>query len=92
VLFHKSLRLDREPAPLGHTDPAYLHEVKEAAVKAVIEAASNTREAELWSATDTIRGLLSQLQGTDQTAGYSVDDQLPVLWARQPGSGATIAM
>ncbi len=76
----------------GHTDPAYLHEVKEAAVQAVIEAASNTRRAELWSATGTIRGLVSQLQGTDQTAGFSVDDQLPILWARQPGTGATIAM
>ncbi len=76
----------------GHTDPAYLHEVKEAAVQAVVEAASNTRRAELWSATGTIRGLVSQLQGTDQTAGYSVDDQLPILWARQPGTGATIAM
>ncbi len=76
----------------GHTDPAYLHQVKEAAVKAVIEAASNTRQAELWSATGTIRGLVSQLQGTDQTAGFSVDDQLPILWARQPGTGATISM
>ncbi len=76
----------------GHTDPAYLHEVKEAAVQAVVEAASNTREAQLWTATGTIRGLLSQLQGTDQTAGFSVDDQLPILWARQPGTGATIGM
>ena len=76
----------------GHTDPAYLHEVKEAAVQAVVEAASHTREAQLWTATGTIRGLLSQLQGTDQTAGFSVDDQLPILWARQPGTGATIGM
>jgi hypothetical protein len=75
----------------GHTDPAYLHEVKEAAVQAVLEAASSTREAELWSATGTIHGLVSQLQGTDQTAGFSVDDQVPILWARQPGTGATIA-
>jgi PKD domain len=75
----------------GHTDPQYLHWVKEAAVRAVIKAASHTHEAELWSATGTIRGLVSQLQGTDQTAGYSVDTQLPILWARQPGTGATIA-
>ncbi len=75
----------------GHTDPGYLHRVKEAAVRAVIKAAANTHEAELWSATGTIRGLVSQLQGTDQTTGYSVDTQLPILWARQPGTGATIA-
>ena len=54
----------------GHTDPGYLHRVKEAAVRAVIKAASHTHEAELWSATGTIHGLVSQLQGTDQTAGY----------------------
>ncbi len=75
----------------GHTDPHYLRRVKQAAVRAVIKAASHTHEAELWSATGTIRGLVSQLQGTDQTAGYSVDTQLPILWARQPGTGATIA-
>ncbi|HME04358.1 MAG TPA: hypothetical protein VKG38_15160, partial [Solirubrobacteraceae bacterium] len=75
----------------GHTYPGYLHRVKEAAVRAVLEAASHTHEAELWSATGTIHGLVSQLQGTDQTAGFSVDDQLPILWARQPGTGATIA-
>ena len=75
----------------GHTFPGYLHHVKEAAVKAVIQAASHTHEAELWSATGTIKGLVSQLQGTDQTAGFSIDDQLPILWARQPGTGATIA-
>lgn len=75
----------------GHTDPGYLRRVKQAAVRAVIKAASHTQEAELWSATGTIRGLVSQLQGTDQTAGFSVDTQLPILWARQPGKGATIA-
>ncbi len=75
----------------GHTDPAYLRKVRKAAVKAVIKAAADTHEAELWSATGTIHGLVSQLQGTDQTAGFSVDQQLPILWARQPGTGATIA-
>jgi len=76
----------------GHTDPAYLHEVKEAAVQAVIEAAAHAQPAELWSATGNIHGLLSQVQGTDQMAGFAVDDQMPILWARQPGNGATIGM
>ena len=76
----------------GHTDPAYLHEVKQAAVQAVLQAQSNARPAELWSATGTIHGLLSQVQGTDQMAGFAVDDQLPILWAREPGTGATIGM
>jgi PKD domain len=76
----------------GHTDPAYLHEVKMAAVQAVLNAETNARDAELWSATGTIHGLLSQVQGTDQMAGFAVDDQLPILWAREPGTGATIGM
>ena len=76
----------------GHTDPGYLHQVKEAAVQAVLDAESNARSAELWSATGTIHGLLSEVQGTDQMAGFAVDDQLPILWAREPGTGATIGM
>lgn len=75
----------------GHTDPAYLHRIKEAAVKAVLDAESNAREAELWTATGTIKGLVSQVQGTDQMAGFAVDTELPILWAREPGTGATIA-
>jgi hypothetical protein len=76
----------------GHTDQAYLHQVKEAAVQAVLDAEAHARPAELWSATATIHGLLSQVQGTDQMAGYTVDDQLPILWAREPATGATIGM
>jgi hypothetical protein len=76
----------------GHTDPDYLHQVKQAAVQAVLEAQANAHPAELWSATGNIHGLLSQVQGTDQMAGFSVDDQMPILWARQPGTGATIGM
>jgi PKD domain len=75
----------------GHTDPAYLHRIKEAAVTAVLDAESNAREAELWSATGTIKGLVSQVQGTDQMAGFAVDTELPILWARERGTGATYA-
>jgi hypothetical protein len=75
----------------GHTDPAYLHSIKQAAVKAVLDAEANAREAELWSATGTIKGLVSEVQGTDQMAGFDVDTEMPILWAREPGTGATIA-
>jgi len=75
----------------GHTDPAYLHLVKQAAVKAVLDAEANARDAELWSSTGTIKGLVSQVQGTDQMAGFAVDAEMPILWAREPGTGATIA-
>ena len=76
----------------GHTDPAYLHRVKEAAVQAVLAAEANARDAELWSSTGTIQGLVSQVQGTDQMAGFAVDDSLPILWAREPGTGATLGL
>ena len=76
----------------GHTDPAYLHRVKLAAVQAVRDAETNARDAELWSATGSVRGLVSELQGTDQIAGYGVDTELPILWAREPGTGATLGL
>jgi hypothetical protein len=75
----------------GHTDPAYLHRIKEAAVQAVLQAEQNSRDAELWSANGTIKGLVSQVQGTDQMAGFAVDADLPILWARDPQTGATLA-
>ena len=75
----------------GHTDPAYLHKVEQAAVKAVLDAEAGARTAELWSANGTIKGLVSEVQGTDQMAGFAVDAELPILWAREPGTGATIA-
>ena len=55
-------------------------------------AEANAHDAELWSATGTIHGLLSQVQGTDQMAGFAVDDSLPILWAREPGTGATLGL
>ncbi|HEY7150627.1 MAG TPA: hypothetical protein VH391_03005, partial [Solirubrobacterales bacterium] len=76
----------------GHTEPAYLHEVKQAAVQAVTDAVDSLQPAELWAASGTIRGLLSQVQGTDQMTGYAVDLDTPVLWARKPASGATIGV
>ncbi len=55
-------------------------------------AEADAHDAELWSATGTIHGLLSQVQGTDQMAGFAVDDSLPILWARKPGTGATLGL
>ena len=76
----------------GHAEPAYLHRVHDAAVQAVQEAAANAQPATLWSANGTIRSLLSEKQGTDQMAGFATDNTTPLLWARKPGSGATIAL
>jgi PKD domain len=77
----------------GSTDPAYLKRVHDAAVQAVEQAAAAARPAELWAGSGSIRSLIEQnVQGTDHLDGWKVDDTLPVLWARKPGSGATLAI
>ena len=76
----------------GNTDPAYLHRVKLATVKAVKDAVASAQDAQLWTSTGSIRGLVSQVQGTDQMAGFAIDDSMPMLWARKPGSGATVGL
>ena len=76
----------------GPTDVAYLHRVKLATVQAVQHAVANAQDAQLWTADGSIRGLVSQVQGTDQMAGFAVDDSTPILWARKPGSGATVGL
>ena len=75
----------------GHTDPAYLHRSRRPPSRPSSTRSANARDAELWSATGTIKGLVSEVQGTDQMAGFAVDTELPILWAREPGTGATLA-
>ena len=68
----------------GPTDPAYLKQVHDAAVQALEEAASNTQPAQLWTATANIATVV---ENASNAAGV-----LPILWARQPGTGATIGL
>ncbi|MEA2272580.1 MAG: hypothetical protein QOI98_1288 [Solirubrobacteraceae bacterium] len=77
----------------GKTDPAYLRQVHDATIEAIKQASAHTHKAELWTATGSIDALLAQnLEGTDHFDGWGVDDKTPVLWAREPGTGATLGL
>jgi PKD repeat protein len=71
----------------------YLKSIHDAAVKAVDQAADNLRTSELWAATGNVRSFVWQNgQGTNHPDGFPVDEQMPVLWARDPATGATNAL
>jgi PKD repeat protein len=62
-------------------------------VQAVDAAAGNLRTSELWTATGNVRSFVWQNgQGTNHPDGFPVDEQMPVLWARDPATGATNAL
>jgi hypothetical protein len=47
----------------------------------------------LWAATGNVRSFVWQNgQGTNHPDGFPVDEQMPVLWARDPATGATNAL
>jgi PKD repeat protein len=72
---------------------AYLKRIHDAAVTAVDQAASNLRTSELWFAVGNVRSFVWQNgQGTNHPDGFPVDEQMPVLWARDPLTGATNAL
>lgn len=71
----------------------YLKRIHDAAVAAVDQAASNLRTSELWAATGNVRSFVWQNgQGTNHPDGFPVDEQMPVLWARDPATGTTNAL
>ncbi|HET7202530.1 MAG TPA: PKD domain-containing protein [Steroidobacteraceae bacterium] len=72
---------------------AYLKLVRDAVVQAVDQAAGQLRTSELWTATGNVRSFVWQNgQGTNHPDGFPVDEQMPVLWARDPATGATNAI
>ena len=77
----------------GLTDQAYMEKVSNAAVEAVDEAAADMKPSEIWTANGNIRSFIWQNgQGTNHPDGFSVDEQLPIMWARDPDTGATNAL
>ena len=57
------------------------------------QAAANLKTSELWTATGNVRSIVWQNgQGTNHPDGFPVDEQMPVLWARDPATGATNAL
>jgi hypothetical protein len=72
---------------------AYLKRVHDAVVTAVDEAAKDLHTSELWAVNGNIRSFIWQNgQGTNHPDGFAVDEQMPVLWARDPATGATNAL
>lgn len=78
---------------MGSANKTYLKKVHDAVVQAVDTAASNLKTSELWTANGDIGSLIWQNgQGTDHVDGFAVDARMPVLWARDPQTGATNAL
>jgi hypothetical protein len=74
----------------GPTDPVYLKRVHDATVQALTEAARHTRKAQLWTGSGDITDIIvHNYDGTDSFDGWGIDPHLPVLWARDPKTGAT---
>lgn len=74
----------------GPVDPAYLKQVSDASVSAALEAESSAKASEIWTAVGNVRSFVWQNgQGTNHPDGFGVDENLPVMWARDPRTGAT---
>ena len=77
----------------GTTDQAYMQKLSEAAVAAVDKATADMKPSEIWTANGNVRSFVWQNgQGTNHPDGFAVDEQLPIMWARDPDSGATNAL
>ncbi|HEY1092294.1 MAG TPA: PKD domain-containing protein, partial [Burkholderiaceae bacterium] len=78
---------------MGPENRAYVKQVHDAVVKAVDMAAANMKTSELWVANGDISAMVWQNgQGTNHPDGFSTDNRLPILWARDPATGATNAL
>jgi hypothetical protein len=78
---------------MGPANLAYVKAVHDAVVQAVDQAAANLKTSELWTANGDIGSIIWQNgQGTDHVDGFTVDARMPVLWARDPQTGATNAL
>ncbi|HNC15088.1 MAG TPA: PKD domain-containing protein, partial [Solirubrobacterales bacterium] len=77
----------------GTLDGEYLKKVSDAAVTAASEAADAARPSEIWTGVGDIRSFIWQNgQGTNHPDGFEYDNALPILWARDPDTGATNAL
>jgi len=74
----------------GTPDAEYLKKVSDAAVTATDEAAKKAKPSEIWTATGNVRSFVWQNgQGTNHPDGFGVDENLPIMWAKDPETGAT---
>jgi hypothetical protein len=74
----------------GTVDPSYLKQVSDAAVSAALDAEGSAKASEIWTAVGNVRSFVWQNgQGTNHPDGFGVDENLPIMWARDPETGAT---
>jgi len=77
----------------GTIDNAYLKKLSDQSVAAAREAAANAKPSEIWTATGNLRSFIWQNgQGTNHPDGFEYDNDVPVMWARDPETGATNAV
>jgi len=77
----------------GTTDPKYLKFVHDSTVAALVAAARHLRPAYLYAGHGDIATVsISNVTQTDGYQGWRPDGDVPVLWARDPTTGATIGL
>ena len=77
----------------GPVDVSYLRHVHDQTVKALEQAATHLRPAELWTADANSSAILgTNVEQTDIYDGYDVDGDTPVLWARDPRTHKTVGL
>lgn len=77
----------------GEIDTDYLKKLSDQAVAAATQAAANTRPSEIWTGVGNLRSFIWQNgQGTNHPDGFPYDNEVPVMWARDPETGATNAI
>ncbi len=77
----------------GPPNPRYEGLLRDATVHAIEVAATRTQPAQLWTADADIADVIGHnVNQTDLYDGWSIDSKLPILWARDPRSGATIGL
>jgi|GEM_PF-1108215 len=77
----------------GPPDKDYIQKVSDQAVAAATEAAANAKPSEIWTAVGNVRSFVWQNgQGTNHPDGFPYDNELPIMWARDPETGATNAL
>ena len=93
---HRRVRTHSHAAPTimgiwGHTDPEYLHAVKRRLSRPSSRRAVERPHEPSCGRRPARSAAWSPGPGHRSEAGFAVDTQMPILWARQPGTGATIA-
>ena len=77
----------------GPTDLRWLKRVHDSTIAAIQQAATTARPAELWTAEAAVgEADGSTVAQTDIYDGWTVDEKLPLLWARDPRTRKTIGL